>query len=212
MSGGRPQMVDVDVQALRRGDELAFRQLVNGYHSTLFRLAMIYSPSRAVAEETVQETWLAVLRGLDGYAGRASLRTWICRILVNIARRRAGRETRSLPFSVLDDGFTAVAPEQFLDSGPFTGHWKAFRDDWSRLPEDRMLSQELRDVVGTAISTLPATQREVITLRDVEGWSSTEVSDLLGIEEGNQRVLLHRARSRVRQALDDYLAPPVTAA
>jgi RNA polymerase sigma-70 factor (ECF subfamily) len=207
-------MAEVDLQALRNGDEGAFRELVSAYHSMLFRLALIYSPSWAIAEETVQETWLAVLRGLDGFAGRASLRTWICRILVNIARRRAGRETRSLPFSVLDedtDNFAAVPAERFLDHGPYVGHWKEFRNDWSRMPEDRMLSQELQKVVNEAISGLPPSQREVITLRDVEGWTAPEVSELLGIEDGNQRVLLHRARSRVRQALEDYLAPPVAA-
>jgi RNA polymerase sigma-70 factor, ECF subfamily len=207
-------MAEVDLEALRRGDEHAFRELVNTHHSTLFRLAMIYSPSRAIAEETVQETWLAVLRGLEGFEGRASLRTWICRILVNIARRRAGMESRTLPFSMLEDetGSAAVAPEEFLVVGPDTGHWKMLRDDWSRMPEDRMLSRELREVVGAAIMTLPASQREVITLRDIEGWTSAEVAELLGIEDGNQRVLLHRARSRVRQALEDYLRPPVSAA
>jgi RNA polymerase sigma-70 factor, ECF subfamily len=206
-------MSTVDLQALRRGDEFAFRNLVAQYHSTMFRLAMIYSPSRAIAEETVQETWLAVLRGLDGFAGRASLRTWICRILVNIARRRAGAESKTLPFSTLDEGqdVLAVPSDRFFDSGPLAGHWKVERDDWSRMPEDKLLSRELQDVVGQAISQLPPSQREVITLRDVEGWTPSEVSELLQIADGNQRVLLHRARSRVRQALEDYLAPPVAA-
>jgi RNA polymerase sigma-70 factor, ECF subfamily len=206
-------MSAVDLQALRSGDEFAFRNLVKQYHSTMFRLAMIYSPSRAIAEETVQETWLAVLRGLDGFAGRASLRTWICRILVNIARRRAGAESKTLPFSTLDDthDVPAVPADRFFDSGPLAGHWKVERGDWSRMPEDKLLSRELQDIVGQAISQLPPTQREVITLRDVEGWTPSEVSELLQIADGNQRVLLHRARSRVRQALEDYLAPPVAA-
>jgi RNA polymerase sigma-70 factor, ECF subfamily len=207
-------MSEIDLKALRRGDESAFRELVKKYHSTLFRLAMIYSPNRAVAEETVQETWAAVLHGLDGFTGRASLRTWICRILVNVARRRAGMEARAVPFAGFDDDFTAIDPERFMDNTePFPGHWRGFSDDWSRIPENRMLSRELQDVVSSAIDTLPASQREVITLRDVEGWNTVEVSKLLGIEEGNQRVLLHRARSRVRQALEDYLsAPPLVAA
>lgn len=208
-------MTDVDLQALRRGDEEAFRALVNEWHSTLFRLAMIYSPSRAIAEETVQETWLAMLRGLDGFAGRASLRTWVCRILVNIARRRAGIESRALPFSTLEEGdaFAAVDPDRFVQSGPRAGRWDwlALPGDWSRLPEDKALSRELRDVVADAIAELPPGQRTVITLRDVEGWTTSEVSDLLDIDDGNQRVLLHRARSRVRQALEDYLSPPVHA-
>lgn len=208
-------MTEVDLQALRSGDESAFRALVKEYHSTLFRLAMIYSPSRAIAEEAVQETWLAVIRGLDGYEGRASLRTWVCRILVNIARRRAGLEARSLPFSTLDDEdgeFRAVAPERFHDDGPNPGRWLAVPGDWSRVPEDRLLSWELQGVVHAAIAELPPGQREVITLRDLEGWSAAEVTELLAIEDGNQRVLLHRARSRVRQAVENYLSPPTVAA
>ncbi|HEY0636238.1 MAG TPA: sigma-70 family RNA polymerase sigma factor [Pseudonocardiaceae bacterium] len=206
-------MIEVDLQALRRGDESAYRAIVTGYHSTLLRLALIYSPNRATAEEAVQETWLAVLRGLDTYSGRASFRTWVCSILVNVARRRAAKEGRALPLSTFErDDAPAVSPDLFLESGEFTGHWKHMRDDWSRLPEDRMLSRELRDVVTAAIDELPPSQREVITLRDIEGWTTSEVSELLEIGDGHQRVLLHRARSRVRQALENYLATPVAAA
>lgn len=210
-------MTDVDVQALRRGDELAFRTIVHDWHSTLVRLAMVYSPSREVAEETVQETWLAVLRGLDGYAGRASLRTWVCQILVNIARRRAGLESRSVPFSTFDDGedsSSPVDPDRFVTSGARAGRWDwmALPGDWSRLPEDKALAGELHQVVRAAINRLPPAQRAVITLRDVDGWSSAEVSELLEIQDGNQRVLLHRARCRVRQAVEDYLSPPAPAA
>jgi RNA polymerase sigma-70 factor, ECF subfamily len=209
-------MTEVDLQALRRGDESAFRTLVNDWHSMLFRLAMLYSPSRAIAEETVQETWLAVLRGLDGFAGKASLRTWVCRILVNIARRRAGIESRSMPFSMLlDDGDgAAVDPERFVKCGDRSGRWDwmALPGDWSRLPEDKALSRELQDVVSAAIAELPEGQRAVITLRDVEGLTSAEVSDMLDIQDGNQRVMLHRARSRIRQALEEYLSPPLQAA
>ena len=208
-------MTDVDVEALRRGDEVEFRKLVREYHSTLFRLAMLYSPSRAIAEETVQETWIAVLRGLEGFAGRSLLRTWICRILVRIAQRRAGMETRSQPFSTLaeGDGFVSVDPDRFVHEGPRAGRWQwvAVPDDWSHVPEDTVLSQELQEVVRQAIAQLPRVQGEVITLRDVEGWSSAEVSELLSIEDGHQRVLLHRARSRVRAALDRYLSPPLAA-
>lgn len=208
-------MTEVDLLALRRGDEIAYRTLVKECHPTLFRLAMMYSPSRAIAEETVQETWIAVLRGLDGFAGRSSLRTWICRILVRIAQRRAGIETRSMPFSTLDDGggeFVAVSPDSFVSEGPRAGRWITAPDDWSRVPEDKLLSHELRDQVTRVIADLPQAQREVITLRDIEGWSSAEVSDLLDIEAGHQRVLLHRARCRVRAALEQYLSPPLAAA
>jgi RNA polymerase sigma-70 factor, ECF subfamily len=185
-------MTEVDVRALRRGDEQAYRAMVNEYQSALVRLALLYSPSRAAAEDAVQETWMAVMRGLDGFEGKSSLRTWICRILVNVARRRAGAESRSVP---------VAAPE--LD-----GDGRSERDDWSRLPEERLLSGELRDLVAHAVRRLPRAQREVITLRDIEGWNAAEVSEVLGIQDGNQRVLLHRARRRVRQTLQAYLAPP----
>jgi RNA polymerase sigma-70 factor (ECF subfamily) len=201
-----------NLQALRRGDELEFQRLVKRYHSPMLRLALIYSPSREVAEETVQETWIAVLRGLDGFAGRATLRTWMCRILVNNARRRSGLEARSTPFSSLqdDEDVPAVAPDQFLNDGPYVGHWATQPNDWSRLPEDKLLSRELQDVVSGAISQLPPAQRTVITLRDVEGWTVSEVSNLLNVQDGYQRVLLHRARIRVRTALELYLRPPPT--
>jgi RNA polymerase sigma-70 factor, ECF subfamily len=197
--------------ALRRGDEQAFRDLVGAHQSALLRLARIYAPSRAVAEEIVQETWLAVLGGLDGFEGRSSLRTWISRILVNVARRRSGREARSVPFSSLggrDEGGPdepAVDPSRFLKEGPYAGHWASFPDDWSHLPEETLLSRETRAVALAAIARLAPAQRAVITLRDLEGWTAAEVSDLLEVGDGNQRVLLHRARSKVRQALEDYL-------
>ena len=157
----------------------------------------------------MQETWIAVLRGLDGYEGRAALRTWICRILVNIARRRSGREGRSIPFSSVgaraDDG-PSVDPDRFFAGGPYAGHWQSFPSDWSDVPEERLLGQEVRAVVAEAIGGLKPAQREVITLRDVEGWSAAEASELLGITDANQRVLLHRARTKVRAALERYLA------
>jgi len=214
VGGGRQPVTEVDLQALRRGEEVAYRTLVRECHSTLIRLALMYSPSRAIAEETVQETWIAVLGGLDGFAGRASLRTWICRILVRIAQRRAGVETRAQPFSTLadDHGFAAISPDSFVKTGWRTGRWVTVPEDWSRVPEDEVLSHELHDVVSVAIAELPQAQREVITLRDVEGWTSAEVCDLLDIQDGHQRVLLHRARSRVRIALERYLAPPLSAA
>jgi len=198
--------------ALRRGDEQAFRDLVGTHQSALLRLALLYAPSRAVAEEVVQETWLAVLDGLDGFQGRASLRTWMARILVNIARRRAGREARSVPFSSLpardDRGGAeepAVDPSRFLAEGPYAGHWASFPDDWADLPEHALLSQETRTVTQAAIGRLSPAQRAVITLRDLEDWSAAEVSELLGLTDGHQRVLLHRARAKVRQALEQYL-------
>ena len=203
-------MTTVDIGALRAGDEMAFRTLVTEVHSTLLRLALSYSPNRAVAEETVQETWIAVLNGLDGFAGRASLRTWICKILVRIAQRRAGIESRSTPFDATENeaGFVSVPSDSFVSGGARAGRWVAVPTSWSWIPEDRALSRELQDVVRDAIAALPRVQREVITLRDVEGWSAPEVSDLLDITLGNQRVLLHRARCKVRATLDRYLDLP----
>jgi len=205
-------MMEVDLQALRRGDEEAFLNLVNSYHGTLLRLARIYSPTREVAEEAVQETWIAVLHGLDGFEGRSALRTWICHILVRIARRRPAAESRSMPFSSFaenGDSAPAVDPDRFQRTGPYAGHWVNPLPDWASLPEHALLSQEVQEVVADAIAELPPNQRIVITLRDIEGWTSTEVCELLEIEEGNQRILLHRARSRVRAALERYLAPGV---
>jgi RNA polymerase sigma-70 factor (ECF subfamily) len=203
----------VDVQALRRGDEAAFLTLVTAYNPILLRLALVYSPTRAVAEETVQETWVAVLRGIDGFEGRAALRTWICRILVNIAHRRSAAETRSLPFSSIgddQDGSPAVAPDRFLQSGPYVGHWASPLPDWAGAPEHKLLSAELKEIVADAIALLPEAQRAVVTLRDVEGWTSEEVCELLELEPGHQRVLLHRARSRVRTVLERYFAADST--
>jgi RNA polymerase sigma-70 factor (ECF subfamily) len=202
-------MSDPQLAALRAGDEAAFRELVATHSSTLMRLALVYSPSRAVAEEAVQETWIAVLRSIDGFEGRSSLRTWICRILVNTARRRAGSEARSLPFSALggegEDDSPAVDPARFLADGPYAGHWISFPLNPSALPEERLLGAEVRACVQDAIRALRSPQREVFVLRDVEGWSSEEVCELLEITAGNQRVLLHRARAKVRQALEDLL-------
>lgn len=202
-------MSDARLAALRTGDEAAFRELVATHSSTLMRLALAYSPSRAVAEEAVQETWIAVLRSIDGFEGRSSLRTWICRILVNTARRRAGSEARSLPFSALggdgEDAAPAVDPARFQADGPYAGHWISFPPNPSSLPEQRLLGAELRACVQDAIGTLRSLQREVFVLRDVEGWSGEEVCDLLEITAANQRVLLHRARAKVRQALEDAL-------
>jgi RNA polymerase sigma-70 factor, ECF subfamily len=197
------------VEALRGGDEHAFEQLTREYNASLLRVAQIYVTSRAVAEEVVQETWLGVLNGIERFEARSSLKTWIFRILTNIAKTRAQREGRTLPFSALERPGTvpepAVEPERFLppDHERWPGHWSAKPEPW---PEDRLLAAEARGVVEEAIEALPPAQRAVISLRDVEGWSSDETCNALGLTETNQRVLLHRARSKVRQALEDYLA------
>jgi RNA polymerase sigma-70 factor (ECF subfamily) len=199
------------VAALRAGDEEAFRTIVREWHSSLLRVAQIFVPSRSVAEEVVQETWLRVLGALDRFEGRSTLKTWVFRILVNTAKTRAQREGRTIPFSALQDASripeAAVEPERFLpdDHPQHPGAWALPPRD---LPEERLLAAETRGVIAAAIEQLPASQRAVISLRDVEGWSSDEVRNALDISEVNQRVLLHRARSKVRRALEEYIAPP----
>jgi RNA polymerase sigma-70 factor (ECF subfamily) len=194
------------VDALKRGDESAFASLVDAYSPGLMRMALMFVRDRAVAEEVVQETWLAVLRGIDGFEGRSSLRTWIFRILINTAKTRGQRESRSVPFSAAAPGDEAsVDPDRFL--GPesrWAGGWALAPAEWPT-PEEELLSGETREVILAAIEGLPEAQRTVITLRDVEGYPAEEVAAALGITDGNQRVLLHRARSKVRAALESYL-------
>jgi RNA polymerase sigma-70 factor (ECF subfamily) len=198
------------LESLRNGDERAFATLVDEHGATMLRLARLYVRERAVAEEVVQEAWLGVLRGLDRFEGRSSFRTWLYRIVTNIAKTRAVREARSVPFSALagaeaEEEGPSVPPERFR--GPddrWASHWASPPSDWAR-PEHELLSGETRQIIASAIDALPAAQREVITLRDVEGWTSEEVCNALELSETNQRVLLHRARTKVRHALDDYL-------
>jgi RNA polymerase sigma-70 factor (ECF subfamily) len=201
----RASVLDEDdrrtLAALRAGDEQAFAELVRRYQSPLLRVAMSYVRPRSAAEEVVQETWLGVLRGLPGFEGRSSLRTWIFRILVNRARTRGVRESRSVPFSALGDGDPAVAPERFAADGS----WAAPPPP-ADLPDAALLTAEARALVLMAIERLPDQQRAVITLRDVEGWTAAEVREALELSEGNERVLLHRARAKVRAALEPYFA------
>jgi RNA polymerase sigma-70 factor (ECF subfamily) len=193
------------LEALRKGDEQAFASLVQRYHASLLRLAMSYVATKEQAEDAVAETWLGVLKGLDRFEGRSSLKTWIFRILLNRAKTKGLREQRSVPFSSLEgDG---DQPEPSVDQSRFAaaGNWSAPPDSWEGIPEDRLLSAETRSVVDDAIAQLPDMQRAVITLRDVQGFSAQEASEVLGLTEGNQRVLLHRARSKVRARLEEYL-------
>jgi len=198
------------VAALRRGEEEAFEELVKEHSPFLMRLAMMHVPSRAVAEEVVQDTWLAVLNGLDRFEGRSSLRTWIASILLNNARTRGQRERRVLPFSFLrrreewgrDE--PAVDPDRFQSlREQHPGHWARPPAEWDS-PEERLSTEEARRVLLEAIAALPPRQREVIALRDISGWSAAETRNALGLSETNQRVLLHRARSKVRTALERH--------
>jgi RNA polymerase sigma-70 factor (ECF subfamily) len=200
-------LVDADAELLARlraGDEAAFMELVDRYGPLMLRIALSHVPSRAVAEEVVQESWLGVLQGLDRFEGRSSLKTWILRIVANRARTRGERERRSVPFASFEtEDEPAVDPDRFLpaDHPLYPGGWSVPPRAW---PEDRLLAKETLDQVRTAIAKLPPRQQEVIVLRDVEGWDPEEVSAALEISDGNQRVLLHRARSKVRGDLERY--------
>jgi len=199
------------VAALRRRDERAFLALVTRYNPALLRLAQVYCGSRAVAEEVVQETWLGVLQGIDRFEQRSSFRTWLYRILVNRAKTHGVREGRQVPFSAPegDAAERAVPAERFRPAtDPVApGHWAVPPRAWGGSPAGQLETKETLAVIMKAIAALPPGQRDVITLRDVEGLSGAEVCNILGLSDTNQRVLLHRARSRVRAALEHYLEP-----
>jgi RNA polymerase sigma-70 factor, ECF subfamily len=193
------------VDAIKRGDEDAFADLVDRYHASMLRLARVFVPTKAVAEDVVQETWLAVIQGIDRFEGRSSVKTWLFRILTNRAKTRGEREGRVVPFSSawrneLETDEPAVDPRRFHD-----GAWTSLPASVPSGPDQQALARELGKVVEGAVKKLPPTQREVITLRDVEGLSADEVCTLLEISESNQRVLLHRARSKVRAVVERYL-------
>jgi RNA polymerase sigma-70 factor, ECF subfamily len=195
------------LEGLRAGDEAAFVALMREYGAGMLRVAMMYVSSRAVAEEVVQEAWLGVLKGIGRFEGRSSLKTWLFRIVANTAKTRGMRESRSIPFSALGEGGgdePTVDPDRFLGSGErFPGHWGVPPQAWA--PEGRLLSQESIDVIEREIDRLPPAQRAVITMRDVQGLTPEEVCNALDLTETNQRVLLHRARAKVRGALEEYM-------
>ena len=215
MTGAPPLSDDLAlIERLRAGDETAFMNLVEHLQPAMLRVARMYVSTAAVAEEVVQEAWLGVLRGLDAFEGRSSLRTWIFRILTNIAKTHGQREGRSQPFASLagdDLDAPAVDPDRFdTPVASSHGHWSTLPDDWTAIPEDRLLGRETLAVIGRAIDTLPPMQAEVIRLRDALGWTSEEVRNALDLTETNQRVLLHRARAKVRGALEHYFASEAT--
>jgi RNA polymerase sigma-70 factor (ECF subfamily) len=200
------------IEALRQGDEAAFARLVDQHHASLRRVARLYVSNRAVADEVVQDTWLGVIQSMWAFEGRSSLKTWIFRILINRAKTRAVREGRTVPFAGFgtdDVGApeAAVSPDRFwpADHPTEPGHWISPPRDFEASPEHRLLGREAGEQLQKAIDTLPPNQRLVLTLRDVEGCSTEEVCNALGIQETNGRVLLHRARAKVRAALEPYL-------
>ena len=202
------------VDALRAGDERAFAALIDGWSGSMLRMARLHVPTESVAEEVVQETWLAVLTGLHRFRGDSSLRTWVYRILLNQAKTRGVRERRTVPFASLtddEDGRSdgpTVDPSRFQGAGDaHPGGWRRFPEEW---PEQSLLSEEVRQVVARALEDLPPRQRAVVALRDLDGHTAEEVSELLMISPGNQRVLLHRGRAVVRAHLQRYYDTAVT--
>ena len=190
------------IHALRRGDDDAFRHVVTEYHPSLVRTARRFVHDRAAAEEVTQETWLAVIRNIGSFEERSSFRTWVFAILANQARSRRSidlrRAEREGPFTSVDGRWFQGTDEEE------PGHWRQSPADWALLPEAQLLGAESLAVAQQAIDLLPDSQRQIITLRDVEGFSGTEVAAILGITDANERVLLHRARAMVRASLDAY--------
>lgn len=206
-AGVTERLHDPELTALRSGDEQAFQSLVARLHGPMLRLVMGYVRDRDIAEDVVQESWLTVLKNLDRFEERSTLKTWILGIALNIARSRRRKERRVLPFSSLwrrgdREERGATVDRSRFDAG---GTWKEIPDSWSNVPESRLLSQETMKRVRDAVDALPPMQREVIVLRDVAGMDSEEVCGMLGITAENQRVRLHRARTAVRKVLEEYL-------
>jgi RNA polymerase sigma-70 factor, ECF subfamily len=195
---------------LRQGDERAFDELVTRHHSALVRMAMGYVADREVAEEVVQDTWMAVIEGLCRFEGRSSLRTWIFGIMIHKAKDRGVREKRHTTFSsyesVDDEGDEMVDPARFHQSGEWAGHWAFPPQPWDdQTPEKLLASQQAVNAMNRAIEALPQSLKDVLILRDVEGVDATEACEILKITETNLYVRLHRARERVRQAVETYL-------
>ena len=196
---------EVDLVArLRSGDETAFCYLVDRYHVSMVRLARSFVSTDAAAEDVAQDTWMGAMRGVDRFEGRSSVKTWLFRILVNRAKTRGVRDSRSVPFSSLgDDGEHAVDPDRFLEeSHRWGGYWSAPPSRWRDGPELKAIGAETRKMLGRALDELPPMQKAVVTLRDVHGFETGEVCDALDVSEANQRVLLHRGRSRMRTVLE----------
>ncbi|MEO7860104.1 MAG: sigma-70 family RNA polymerase sigma factor [Nitrospirales bacterium] len=209
-SPGLTRTEDTLLSRLRRGDEGAFDALVNQHHSTLIRMAMGYVSDREVAEEVVQDTWMAVIESLDRFEGRSSLRTWVCGILIHKAKDRGVREKRHTTFSAFesydDDNEETVDPSRFQKAGEWAGHWAFPPQPWDdQTPEKLLASKQAVNAMQWAIEALPATLKEVLILRDVEGVDAKEVCELLKITETNFYVRLHRARERVRAVVETYL-------
>jgi RNA polymerase sigma-70 factor (ECF subfamily) len=196
------------IAALRDGDEAAFAQLVDQHAPSMLRVARGYVPSREIAEEVVQETWIALLKGIDNFEGRSSLRTWLFTVMINIAKARGVRERRDADAAIAASTGGTVDSARFRAADdPYPGHWKEGEEPspFPDTPEGSLLGNELVEVARRELEKLPERQRVVVTLRDMLGFESGEVCELLDISIANQRVLLHRGRAAVRQVLEDYL-------
>ena len=196
------------IAALRDGDESAFARLVDEHTPALLRVARGYVPSHEIAEEVVQETWIALLRGLRNFEGRSSLRTWLFAVMINIAKKRGVKERRSTDAELAAHTGSTVEPARFRDAGDrYPGHWRPDRtpEPFPDTPEGSLLGNELIGVARAELDRLPERQRLVVTMRDMLGFDSAQVCELLDISAANQRVLLHRGRAAVRQVLEDYL-------
>jgi RNA polymerase sigma-70 factor, ECF subfamily len=200
------------VRRLRDHDEVAYELLLDRYQNSMLRVAQLFVRDVTAAEDVVQETWLALFEGLDRFESRSSFKTWMFSILVNRAKTRAQRDGRSIPLSMLDYESATQGSEPSVESERFfseqygdrAGHWSDPPSHWNELPEERLMSTETLDIIQNAINALAPVQRNVITLRDLLGMKNEEVCAILGITDANQRVLLHRARSAVRRALEKY--------
>jgi RNA polymerase sigma-70 factor (ECF subfamily) len=211
MSSGHGKGEEALLARLRQGDAVTFDELVNQHHGTLIRMAMSYVADREVAEEVVQDTWMAVIESLNRFEGRSSLRTWICGILIHKAKDRGVREKRHTTFSAFesydDDNEEAVDPARFQQTGEWAGHWAFPPQPWDdQTPEKLLASKQAVDCMQRAIEALPTTLKEVLILRDVEGVEAKEVCEMLSITETNLYVRLHRARERVRVAVETYMS------
>jgi RNA polymerase sigma-70 factor, ECF subfamily len=202
------------IARLRARDEAAFVELVERYYGQMLSMANFFVSNRAVAEDVVQEAWLAVLKGISAFEERSSFKTWLTRIVMNIARTRAVRERRMITFSDFADQEAggeeaAVDPSRFkMANDEYPGHWSSAPRPWNTDPESQLLTTEAMSLIDEAIQLLPEAQRIVLTMRDVNGWTPEEVCNALGISETNQRVLLHRARSKVRGILESHYPNP----
>lgn len=212
-SGAGLRTTDTElVRALLNRDENAFSEIVERLHGPMLRLAMAYVSKPSLAEEAVQETWVIVLQNLRKFEGRSTLRTWIMGILIKVASRRAKRERRYVRGGVAEDSNTgllepSVSPARFYgqETPQWTGHWAQPPRSWGENPESKLLTKQAQECIEREIQGLPTLQRAVITLRDLEQWTSEEIRNVLKISSTNERVMLHRARAKVRKACEEYL-------